>query len=303
MKAWLSAHGRGMQSAIRRLVRVPLSTLANVIVIGAAVSLPLVGMVAVRSLDSVAGEVTGRPVLNVFMSLDASRSDLVRIEGLAKGGPGVTAVKFISKEAALDRLQGIEGLREAIATLRSNPLPDAFLVELSAGNAADGDKVAALLRAADKVASVQWEGELHRRADAVLSVGRILLAAFGVLLGMALVAIMFNTVRLQILAAVEEVAISRLVGATDAYIRRPFCYYGLALGMVGGAAGSILAAIVVTYIGSQVERLAGAFGSTFQLNGLLLLDLAGAILLAGVLGLFGAYLSVSRHLRTSLRQA
>lgn len=302
MRAWLSAHGRGMQSAVRRLFRSPLSTLANMVVIGATVSLPLVGMVAVRSLDSVAGEVTGRPVLNVFMTLDASRPDLARIEGLAKGAPGVTAVRYISKEAALDRLKGIDGLGEAIATLRTNPLPDAFTVELSAGRAAEGDKVAALLRAADKVASVQWEGEIHRRADAVLGVGRILLAVFGGLLGIALIAITFNTVRLQILAAVEEVAVSRLVGATDAYIRRPFCYYGLAIGIVGGTAGSALAAIVVTYIGNQIEQLAGAFGATFRLHGLALTDLSGAILFSGVLGLLGAYLSVSRHLRTSLRQ-
>jgi cell division transport system permease protein len=303
MRAWLDAHARGMQSAISRLVRAPFSTLANLIVIGAAVSLPLVGMVAVRSLDSVAGEVTGRPVLNVFMTLDAGRTDVARIEGLAKNRPGITSVKHISKEAALERLKGIEGLGEAIATLRTNPLPDAFEIELAAGNAADGDKIAAMLRAADKVASVQWEGEIHRRVDAVLSVGRILLAAFGVLLGIALVAITFNTVRLQILAAVEEIAVSRLVGATDAYIRRPFCYYGLALGFVGGTAGAILAVIVVTYIANQIARLAGEFGSTFQLNGLLVADLLGAILFAGVLGLLGAYLSVSRHLRTSLRQA
>ncbi len=302
MRAWLSAHGRGMQSAVRRLFRSPLSTLANMVVIGATVSLPLVGMVAVRSLDSVAGEVTGRPVLNVFMALDATRPDLARIEGLAKGGPGVSAVRYISKEAALDRLKGIDGLGEAIATLRTNPLPDAFTVELSAGRAAEGDKVAALLRAADKVASVQWEGEIHRRADVVLGVGRILLAVFGGLLGIALIAITFNTVRLQILAAVEEVAVSRLVGATDAYIRRPFCYYGLAIGIVGGTAGSALAAIVVTYIGNQIEQLAGAFGATFRLHGLTFTDLSGAILFSGVLGLLGAYLSVSRHLRTSLRQ-
>lgn len=301
MRRWLAGHGRGIESAIRRLLRNPLSTTANVLVIGAAVSLPLVGLVAVRSLERVAGEVAGRPALNVFMALDASRPDLARIEGLAKGTAGVTGVRFISKEAALERLKGVEGLGEAIGTLRTNPLPDAFIVELDAGRAAEGDQIVSRLRSAEKVAFVQWDGALHRRVETILGIGRMVLAAFGALLGVALVAVTFNTVRLQILGAVEEIAVSRLVGATDGYIRRPFCYYGMLLGALGGAAGLGLTSLLVDLLGEQIGRLATDFGSTFQIGGLLNADLGFAIGIAAALGLFGAYMSVSSHLRSTLR--
>ncbi len=301
MMRWLASHWRGMGSAIRRLVRNPLSTLTSVIVIGATVSLPLVGIVAVRALDRVIGEATGHPVLNVFMALDAGRADLARVESLAKSAAGVSGVRYVSKEAALDRLKGVEGLGEAIATLRANPLPDAFVIELEVGRASDGDRVAAILKKTDRVAYVQWDDALHRRADTVLGIGRILLAAFGGLLGVALIAVTFNTVRLQIFGAVEEVALSRLVGATDTYIRRPFCYYGLLLGSIGGAAGLGLAAIVIKVLWEQVSQLALEFGTGFKLDGLIIRDMGATILLAGALGLLGAYLSVSAHLRTTLR--
>jgi len=301
MKTWLAAHWRGMGSAIRRLVRNPMSTLISVIVIGATVSLPLVGVVAVRMLDRVIGEATGRPVLNVFMALDAGRTDLARVESLAKSAAGVSGVRYVSKEAALDRLKGVEGLGEAIATLRANPLPDAFMIELDPGRATEGDRVAAILKKTDRVAYVQWDDALHRRAETVLGIGRISLAVFGGLLGVSLIAVTFNTVRLQISGAVEEVALSRLVGATDAYIRRPFCYYGLLLGLIGGAAGLGLAGIVVKVLWEQLSRLASEFGAAFKLDGFILADIGAAIALAGALGLLGAYLSVSAHLRTMLR--
>ena len=303
MRIWVASHWRGMASAIGRLVRSPLSTITNVIVIGATVSLPLVGIVAVRTLDRVIGEATGRPVLNVFMALDAGRPDLVRVESLARNSPGVTGVRHVPKDAALERLKGLDGLGEAIGTLRTNPLPDALIVELDAGRAADGDKIALLLKNTAKVAYVQWDHALHRRAESVLGIGRILLAAFGGLLAVALVAVTFNTVRLQILGAVEEVAVSRLVGATDAYIRRPFCYYGLLLGSIGGAAGIGLASLVVSYLWDQVSRLATEFGVTFAFGGLANADIVLTIVVAGVLGLVGAYLSVSAHLRSARRAA
>jgi len=302
MTAWMRNHARSLAAAIGRMVRSPGSTLANVLVIGAVLALPLLGVAGVRSLEHLAGQVAGAPVINVFLAMDAKQVDIDRVRSAIKDTVGVARVTFVPKDAALDRLRKIEGLGEAIGVLQGNPLPDAMVVELAQGDPAIGDAVAARIRGDAKVAHIQWDAAWHRRVDAMLGIGRVILGVLSVVLGLTLVAVIFNTVRLQLLGSAQEIDLHRLVGATDAYIRRPFWYYGAAIGAVGGAIGVTIAAAFLGYLSAPVAALAREYGSGFRLESLDALEVAAAVAAGMLLGLVSAALCVSIHLRRGLRR-
>jgi cell division transport system permease protein len=296
MRAWFGHHVRCFFGAFARLARAPLSTIANVVVIGIAAALPLAAYLVMNNVQTLAQQGAGEPSFGVFMTTDATKADIERVEGALKRAAGVRRVQFVPKDAALDRLRRVEGLADAIGVLKANPLPDAFVVSLEPGAAAAGERLAGELRLLPKISHVQLDATWLRRLEALLRLGRVVVWALGGLFGVALVAVIFNTVRLQLLGRVEEIAVSQLVGATDAFVRRPFCHYGAVLGLVGGLVGFGLVAAGVYGLNQPVASLASAYGSSFQVGFPGWRDLALSLAIPALLGLVGAFLSASAHL-------
>jgi cell division transport system permease protein len=183
---------------------------------------------------------------------------------------------------------------EVIAALGHNPLPDAFVVTARGGEL---DKLSADLAGLPGVAHVQADAAWARRLAAFASVGRVVIWLLSALLGIGLVAVTFNTIRLQILTQRAEIEVSKLIGATDAFIRRPFYYLGLLQGAAGGLVALATVAAGLAILNREVRVLAEAYGSTFRFDLLGPGDSLALVLFAGLLGLVGAQLSVSRHLR------
>jgi cell division transport system permease protein len=138
---------------------------------------------------------------------------------------------------------------------------------------------------------------LARRLTALARIGRLGLGLLAALLGAGLVAVTFNTIRLQILTLRDEIEVSKLIGATDGFIRRPFYYLGLLQGIAGGAIALGIVAGILALLNREVRLLAESYGSSFRFAFLSGGDASAVLLLAGVLGWIGAHLSVSRHLR------
>jgi cell division transport system permease protein len=202
----------------------------------------------------------------------------------------------VPKERALAELKQTEGASEIAATLGSNPLPDAVIVELAPGNAADAERLAAELRNVPKVALVQLDTLWLQRLDALLRLGSAAVALLAGLLAVGMIAVTFNTVRHQILSQQAEIEVGRLIGATISYIRRPFVWQGTVIGLAGGIAALGMVAGSVHVLNGEVGRLAATYGSGFRLALPPAGDLAACLGFAGALGWAGAYLSVSRHL-------
>jgi cell division transport system permease protein len=173
-------------------------------------------------------------------------------------------------------------------------LPDAFVV-ISREEALDG--LAADLRKLPGVAHVQADSEWARRLAALAGITRLALWLVAALLGIGLVAVTFNTIRLQILTQRDEIEVSKLIGATDAFIRRPFYYLGLLQGLAGGAVALVIVAGGLALVNREVRVLAQSYGSTFNFSFPPPGDVLAIVLFAGLIGWLGAYLSVSRQLR------
>src|SRR5690606_5386454 len=154
------------------------------------------------------------------------RSDAREVERRLRAFPGVRNVVLVPRESALARLQRSPELADVLAVLEHNPLPDGLIVTMASRDAAAADRWAAAARELPRVTHVQSDTLWARRLDAFLRLGRAAATVLGAVLGLALVAVTFNTIRLQILTQREEIEVARLVGATDSFVRRPFFYLG-----------------------------------------------------------------------------
>lgn len=297
MKAWLRHHRLSLFATIGRLARQPVATALNAAAIGVALALPFGAYVLLDNGRTLARNVGGEPQMSVFLAMDATRADADKVGAELKQAAGVRRSRFVPRDEAFAELKRTEGVADLVAALKSNPLPDAYVADLVPGDAAAVERIAAKLREFPKVAQVQLDTAWVKRLDAILATGRTAVAVLATFLAIGLVAVTFNTVRLQILTQAAEIEVARLVGATDGYVRRPFFYLGGLLGALGGVAAVAGVSGAVAAMNADVGRLAEAYGSAFRLALPGWPDQAALVLFAALLGWLGAYLSVSRHLR------
>ncbi len=296
MSVWLTQHGRAAAAALRKLARSPVTTLFNVIVVGIALALPAGLYVGLVNIQKAVRTVSPEPQLTVFLALDASRADTTAIDTRLKQHPQVAAMRYIARDRALDDLKRATGMSGVAEALDKNPLPDAFVVDAADGSPEAMERLRAELAGWPKVAHVQLDAEWAQRLDAALKLGQAALMLFGTVLAFALVAITFNTIRLQILTQREEIEVTTLIGATDSFIRRPFLYFGAALGLLGGLAawGFVWGATAV--LNGALIDLSFLYGARWELGQLGMRDSLSLLGFAALLGWLGAWLSVGRHL-------
>lgn len=297
MKSWLRQHRQAFAAATGKLAAQKSVSVLNALVIGIALSLPAGGYALLSSLRAVAQGITLEPQLSVFLRPEAKRQDADALAARLKADARLREVRFISREQALKDLQETEGLAEVVAALNRNPLPDAFVVRPRNAEPGDLENLARDLRALPEVAHVQVDSVWARRLGALAGTARLAIALLATLLAFGLMAITFNTIRLQILTQRAEIEIAKLIGATDAFIRRPFFYLGALQGLAGGGVALAILWGSLAALNSGVAELAASYGSTFRLAFLRPADALAVALFSGALGWFGAYLSVSRYLR------
>jgi cell division transport system permease protein len=291
MMAWLRQHRRALRLALRRFAA---GGALSALVIGVALSLPAGGYALLESLRGLAARASLDPQISVFLKSDLRRADALALEKPLRADARLAKVRFVPREEALKELNAVQGIAEVTAALGRNPLPDAYVLTPHDG---DLEPLVSDLGALPGVAHVQADAAWARRLAALAAVARLALWLLAALLSLGLVAVIFNTIRLQILTHREEIEVSKLIGATDAFIRRPFYYLGMLQGVAGGLIATAIVWIALALLNHQVGTLAESFGSAYRLAPLSLGDAGAVIALAATLGWLGAHLSVSKHLR------
>jgi cell division transport system permease protein len=262
----------------------------NALVIGIALALPAGGYALLESLRPAGTRLALEPRISLFLEPQVRRADADALGRRLRADPRIAAVRFIPREEALKEMSNVQGLSEVVAALGRNPLPDAFVV-------ISKEDIAGELAKLPGVAHVQADAVWARRLAAGAALVELILLVLATLLGAGLVAVTFNTIRLQILTQREEIEVSKLIGATDGFIRRPFYYLGLAQGVAGGILALGLVGVALALLNRELAPLAESYGSNFRFGFLSPLQAATVVLVAGFLGWLGAQLSVSRHLR------
>ena len=264
-----------------------------------ALALPAGLRLFVSNAQSATGNFASAVDLSVFFKTEVPLAKAQQLAQAARQRPDVASVTLIPADKGLEDFRTYSGFGDALTALKDNPLPHVLHVRprSEASSAAALESLRRYFAAWPEVELVQVDSEWVLRFNAILEVLRRLLAIAAVLLGLGVLAIIGNTIRLEIQARRAEIEVTKLVGGSNAYVRRPFLYTGVLYGLSGALLAWGIVALGVLVLGDAVGNLARLYGSRYVLQGLTREDI-GILLGAGaVLGWLGAWISAARHLR------
>ncbi len=267
------------------------------LVIGIAIALPS-GLWVVLDNVSQLGDQLDRPAqLSLFLQADAQADDARSLALSLAQRDDVQSTEFLDRDRALAEFVERSGMGELAQGLADNPLPHLLLV---VPVAASPEALGLLREELESLPAVQ-EALLDtlwlQRLQSLMTLGRRAVQLLAALLLVAVVLVLGNTIRLAIESRRDEIVIVKLVGGSDAFVRRPLLYAGLWFGLGGGAVAAILVALGTFLLASPVNALSAAYQSSFVLQGLGLVNSLQLVLLGAILGLAGAWLAVARHLK------
>lgn len=299
MKRWLYQHRYAFAVALRRLLSQPFSSLCNILVISLSLAVPIVVAAVLDTARPVVQQIPVSAEVTLYLERnappDAARAlaDTLRTQHAQE----IDAIEVIDREAALAELRRRPAWSEALAVLPENPLPDAVVVTLRQHPeiAATSERLSAQWQTLDAVESVQVDSAWVQRLQAMLDFLRMGLWLLALGVAVVVLATVFNTVRLQALTQREEIAVARLVGATEAFVRRPFLYLGAVTGLISSALAVVASWVALQPLNSAIARLAASYGTqlALQLPDTVSLLLAGIVV--AILGALSARWSVTRH--------
>lgn len=304
MKPWLRQHGFAFADALNHLAGSAGSFALNVLVVAIALALPIAGLTVLENVRPVSQQLVVEPEISIFMGMGTPRDKATalapQIRRIVQDANSSGKLEFIPRENALSALKSKTGLSEALATLGENPLPDGYVLKLAglqnANDAARVETIAVQLKSLPGVEYVQVDSAWVKRLAALVHVLRLALLFLAATLGVVVVAVVFNTIRLQVMTQREEIEVCRWFGATDAYIYRPFCYTGALLGLVAGVLAVAMVALALQPLNDAIADFARLYASEFRLAPLGWSATVALLAISAGLGLIGALLSVKRHL-------
>lgn len=285
-----------LRTALRRIFSSRLGGFFNILVIGIALSLPAGMYLLLQNVQGLVEQLSGTPQISLFLSLDAKTDDVDKLRRQLAQHPAIARVEFVARADALEQLKHSTGLADVIGGLQQNPLPDAFVIYPKPGEAQALEALRNELAKLPRVEQAQLDSAWAYKLEALLKFGRIMALILAGLLSLALVAITFNTIRLQILTQSSEIEVSKLIGATNGFIRRPFLYFGATQGLLGGIMAWLIITFSLLLLNHQLRALSELYASQFTLHPLSLGDSISLLLFSMYLGWLGAWLSVARHL-------
>jgi len=272
----------------------------TLLVIALALVVPLGLELFVTNARIATGGFANAVDLSVYLKTDVPLAKAEQLAKSARARPGIARIELISADAALAEFRAYSGFGAALGVLSANPLPHVLHVHPT-GDAESAESLAALQRyfaAWPEVDVVQIDAQWVMRFNAILELLRRLLVIAAAILGAGVIAVIGNTVRLEILNRRGEIEVTKIVGGSNSFVRRPFLYAGILYGLGGALLAWGIVASAVAMLKAPVATLARAYGSSFALVGPTAQEVG--ILIAGglILGWLGAWLSATRHLRS-----
>jgi cell division transport system permease protein len=297
VRRYLELHLQNFVGAIGRLALQPLASLLTVLVIAIAIALPAGLRVLVSNASILSGTWEDAADFTVYLALDVSDERAAQLAEEIERRDDVGKVELIDRAAALASFRAQSGLGGVLDALDENPLPSTLVVSPASGIDADVETLARDLDALPETDVVQLDTAWVARLRAMLSLAARIVDIASVLLGLAVAIVIGNTIRLEIENRKVEIEVTKLVGGTDAFIRRPFLYLGLCYGLFGALIAAALIGLTLWLLAAPVASLVDLYGSTFRLAGLSVRDFGVLVGGGALLGWAGAALATARHLR------
>jgi cell division transport system permease protein len=295
----LRQHVQECQKGITEIFRTPVSSLMTIAVLAIALALPAGFHVFLKNAQSVSSGWDNATQISLFLKLNVSEQQAYGLRGELEKSAKIAQVELISREQGLAEFRELSGFGDALSFLDENPLPSTLVVTPTQAysDPQAAEELLNELKALPEVDLAQLDLQWVRKLYSMMAIAERAVSALSLLLGIAVLLIVGNTIRLAIQNKREEIQIIKLVGATDAFIRRPFLYSGIWYGVFAGLLAFILVNSSVFWLKEPVRNLAGLYQSQFQLSGLSFEEALKLIGVATALGWIGSWLSVGRHIR------
>ena len=303
MSNWFRLRAYAISAAFAHISQAKGSFFFNMLVLSIMLSLPFVGVTLFDNLRPMTAHLQVDAEVSVFLKMNATRDATMslapEIRNVFQRHGQSVKLDFVPREAALESMKEKGGLKDAVAALGANPLPDAYLVKM--GHNA-GDTSANIVSIVNELEKLPLVDKVHldhawvKRLAALMRAVKLMMLFVAGLLGVAVVAVAFNTIRLQVMSHLEEIALMRLVGATDAFIRRPFYYSGAILGLCAGGIALGMVALMLLPLNVAIADLARLYASDMQFSPLSVEYCIALLFVSALLGWMGAALSVRRNL-------
>ncbi|WHZ19798.1 MAG: Cell-division-associated, ABC-transporter-like signaling protein FtsX [Rhodanobacteraceae bacterium] len=297
MAMWRHQHAWCLRDSLRQLARRPLGSALTIAVMGLALALPLAFYLLLVNVQHLAAALGDSQSVSVFLKPAVTAEGADKLAASLRARPDVGAVAIRTPRQGLAELAAMQGFGDAIKSLPDNPLPFALLIEPRAGaGRAQVEAMVQALRALPDVDLVQDNGQWRARLDALIALGRRVTLLLAVLLSAAALLVIGNTVRLDIRSRADEIAVQQLIGASAAFVRRPYLYEGAWYGLAAGIVAVLLVVLLEAVLAAPVRDLVASYAGRLRFGGLSWVTLAMALAVAVALGWLGAWVASSRHL-------
>ncbi len=300
LNIWLMQHAQACIFSIGQVFKNPLTSLLTTAVVGIALALPTGFYLLLENCQRVAAGWDNSAQISLFLTLDTSEARALSLAKEIQQLDGVVSVTYISREAALEEYKQKSGFSDALSALEENPLPAVLLLQpgLRQLGKLESDKFLQQLQAMPEVDTAQFDRQWIQRLFAIISIVQRAVIILAVLLALAVLLIVGNTIRLAVYNRRTEIEVNKLFGASEAFIQRPFLYYGFFHGIGGSLFAWGLLSLSLLLLDAPVVRLARLYSSEFNLHGLSMPGIFSLFAAGAGLGLVGSWVSVRRHIKT-----
>ena len=292
-------HAQVFFYSLGQLSRAPVSTLMTCMVIGIALALPTGLHTLLKNAQQLSGSWESTAQISVFLKKETPVSQAQKLKLDIQRWANVISVHYISREQALKEFQQLSGFGNALEALSSNPLPSVLIVKPDLTD--DGEQATQELinkvRKLPQTDKAQLDMQWVRRLYAIMNIIERGVQILAALLALAVLLVVGNTIRLAIQNRHKEIVVIKLIGGTDAFIRRPFLYTGFWYGLFGGIIAWLLVSFMLLSISRPIEKLTSLYQNQFELNNMSFLTTLILLSVSIFLGLAGSWFAVGRHLR------
>ena len=299
LEAYRDLHAHALFSSLGRLIASPFASVLTIVVLAVAISLASGFYILVANLQQLTGNLEASNQISLFLRDDISNAKANSLADSIRRNQGVQEVKLITKEQALEEFKAYSGFGEAVKALEKNPLP--YVIQVLPKNSLENKQaIEALLgnlKQETEVDFAQMDMQWVARLQSIMEVARLGVRSLGLLLGVGVLFITGNTIRLELHNRRDEVVIAKLVGATDGFIRRPFLYIGFWMGFFSGVAAWFIVTVTMLVLKHPVEKLSGLYDGAFHILFLGFIETLVLLAISSVLGVTGAWMALHFQLQ------
>ncbi len=299
LHAYRDHHAHALFSSLGRLVATPFTSIMTIAVLAISISLASGFYIMVINVQQLTANLEGSNQISLFLKDDVSNENAANLAGDIRQNPSVQAVKIITKEQALAEFKTYSGFGAAIDVLEKNPLPIVLQV-LPKNTLKDKQELENLFKTVEKFDEVDYaqvDMQWVERLQSMVEVAQCGTALFSFMIGLGVLFIIGNTIRLELHNRRDEVMISKLVGATNSFISRPFLYTGFWIGFISGVSAWFIVAILMLILRQPVEKLSGLYEGDLHLIFLSFTETLVLLLISSLLGVFSSWAVLLFQLR------